>query len=65
MKFTIDVKDDGRGCGYAIMIPGLYNNVQPLTAGRSITMEFTPSTPGSYDITCSMSMIRYGTIVVE
>lgn len=65
VKFTIDVRDDGRGCGYAIMIPGLYNNAVPLTAGTPINMEFTPTTPGSYDITCSMGMINYGAIVVE
>lgn len=65
VKFTIDVKDDGRGCGYAIMIPGLYNNAIPLQAGVPITMEFTPTTPGSYSITCSMQMINFGTIVVE
>lgn len=65
VKFIIDVKDDGRGCGYAIMIPDLYDNAIPLSAGRSITMEFTPTTPGNYDITCSMQMIHYGTIVVE
>jgi len=65
VKFTIDVRDDGRGCGYAIMIRGLYNNAVPLTAGTPINMEFTPTTPGSYDITCSMGMINYGAIVVE
>lgn len=65
VKLTIDVKDDGRGCGYAIMIPGLYNNAVPLQAGQFITMEFTPTTKGSFDITCSMRMINYGTIVVE
>jgi len=47
------------------MIPGLYNNAVPLTAGTPINMEFTPTTPGSYDITCSMGMINYGAIVVE
>jgi len=65
VKFTIDVKDDGRGCGYAIMIPVLYNNAVPLEAGQPITMEFTPTAKGSYDITCSMGMINYGTITVE
>jgi len=65
VKFTIDVKDDGRSCGYAIMIPGLYNNAVPLQAGVPITMEFMPTTPGSYDITCGMGMINYGTIAVE
>jgi len=65
VKFVIDVKDSGRGCGYAIMIPGLYNQAIPLSAGQTITMEFTPTTRGNYDITCSMNMIRYGTILVE
>ena len=65
VKFNIDVKDDGRGCGYAIMIPGLYNNAVPLEAGVPIAMEFTPTTPGNFNITCSMGMINYGTIVVE
>ena len=63
--FVIDVKDSGQGCGYAIKIPGLYNNAEPLTAGKTITMEFTPTTPGSYDITCGMNMIRFGSIIVE
>jgi len=65
VKLAIDVKDDGRGCGYAIMIPGLYNNAIPLQAGQSVTMEFTPVTRGSFDITCGMRMINYGTIIVE
>ena len=65
VKFNIDVRDDGRGCGYAIMIPGLYNNAIALQAGQPITMEFTPTTKGSYEITCSMQMITYGTIIVE
>ncbi|MBU2028648.1 sulfite exporter TauE/SafE family protein [Patescibacteria group bacterium] len=65
VKFTINVEDSGQGCGYAIMVPGLYNNAVPLQAGQPITMEFTPTTRGSFDITCSMDMINYGTIVVE
>jgi sulfite exporter TauE/SafE/copper chaperone CopZ len=65
VKFSIDVKDDGIGCGYAIMIPGLYDNAVPLKAGQPIIMEFTPTTPGIYDITCGMEMIRFGSITVE
>lgn len=65
VKFTIDVKDSGQGCGYAVMISGLYNNAVPLQAGQPIVMEFTPTTKGSFNITCSMGMINYGTIVVE
>lgn len=65
VKIMIDVKDSGTGCGYAIMIPGLYDKAVPLEAGQSITLEFTPTTKGSYDLTCSMNMIRFGTITVE
>ncbi len=65
VKFTIDVKDDGRGCGYAITVPGLYDNIVPLVGGKKIVMQFKPTAPGKYDITCGMGMIRFGTIVVE
>lgn len=65
VKLTINVKDDGRGCGNAIKIPGLYNNTQQLSAGKTITMEFTPTSKGNYDITCGMNMIRFGSIQVN
>lgn len=64
-RLTIDVKDDGVGCGYAIMVPGLVNDPQPLKAGQPVTLEFTPTSSGNYDITCGMRMIRFGTITVE
>jgi sulfite exporter TauE/SafE/copper chaperone CopZ len=65
VSLQIDVRDSGAGCGNAIKIPGLYDNAQPLQAGSLITMEFTPTTPGSYSITCGMGMIRFGSITVE
>lgn len=65
VRLEVDVKDDGTGCGYAMMIPGLYSNATPIVAGQKIVIEFTPTTPGSYDITCSMNMIRFGSITVE
>lgn len=65
VRLEIDVRDNGAGCGYAIEIPSLYDNAKPLQAGVPIVMEFTPTTPGSYDITCSMNMIRFGSILVE
>jgi sulfite exporter TauE/SafE/copper chaperone CopZ/plastocyanin len=65
VKFAIDVKDSGSGCGYEIMIPGLYNNPIPLQTGQPINMEFTPTTKGVYNITCGMEMINYGAIIVE
>jgi len=65
VRFEIDVRDSGSGCGYAITIPGLYESIIPLKANVPIIMEFTPTAPGSYEITCSMYMINYGSIVVE
>ena len=65
VKLTINVKDDGTGCGNAIKIPGLYNNAKPLSAGNVISMEFTPTAPGNYNITCGMGMIHFGSITVE
>ncbi|MEK7080408.1 MAG: sulfite exporter TauE/SafE family protein [Patescibacteria group bacterium] len=64
VKLSIDVKDSGQGCGREIMISGLYNNAVALNAGGTINMEFTPSKPGEYDITCGMGMIRFGSIQV-
>jgi sulfite exporter TauE/SafE/plastocyanin domain-containing protein/copper chaperone CopZ len=65
VRFEIDVKDNGSGCGYAMTIPTLYDNIVPIKAGVPIVMEFTPTTAGLYNITCSMGMINFGTIVVE
>lgn len=65
VRLEIDVRDSGVGCGYAIVIPGLVDSPQTLSAGAPITMEFTPTTPGSYNITCSMGMIHYGSVIVE
>lgn len=65
VKLTIDVKDDGKGCGNAIKIPGLYENAQPLSAGNIISMEFTPKNSGNYNITCGMGMVRFGSIQVN
>lgn len=65
VQFQIDVRDDGTGCGSQIMIPGLYDSAETLTAGTKIEMNFVPTTPGTYDITCGMQMIRFGSITVE
>ena len=65
VRLEIDVKDSGTGCGYAMTIPGLYNQAVSIEAGTPIVMEFTPTKPGSYNITCSMNMITFGSITVE
>ncbi len=65
VRLEIDVRDSGTGCGYAITIPGLDSDIVPLKAGVPIVMEFTPTPPGSYEISCSMHMIHFGSIIVE
>jgi sulfite exporter TauE/SafE/plastocyanin domain-containing protein/copper chaperone CopZ len=65
VRLEIDVRDDGTGCGYAMTIPDLYDEIVPIKAGVPINIEFTPTTPGTYDITCSMHMIQFGSIIVE
>lgn len=65
VKLEIDVRDDGTGCAYAMTIPDLYDRVVPFRAGVPINIEFTPTTPGTYDILCSMHMIQFGSIIVE
>lgn len=58
VKYTIDVQENGSGCMSTIMVPGLYNNAQPLVAGQPIVMEFTPERTGEYKITCAMGIPR-------
>lgn len=65
VRFEIDVRDSGSGCGSAITIPDLAESVESLVAGVPIVFEFTPTAAGTYPITCGMNMIRFGSITVE
>ncbi|OGF24359.1 hypothetical protein A3H66_00635 [Candidatus Falkowbacteria bacterium RIFCSPLOWO2_02_FULL_45_21] len=64
VRYVINPTEDGVGCMYAIMVPGLYNDPIPLQANQQIVMNFTPSQPGEYPITCGMGVPR-GKIVVR
>jgi sulfite exporter TauE/SafE/copper chaperone CopZ len=64
VHYVIDVKENGAGCMSAITIQSLYNQVVPLVAGQPVVMDFTPTAPGSYLITCGMGIPR-GKIIVE
>lgn len=63
VRLEINAKEDGQGCMSTITIPGLYNQVQALRQGP-MTIEFTPTIVGSYDITCAMGVPR-GKVIVE
>jgi sulfite exporter TauE/SafE/copper chaperone CopZ len=58
VRLEIDVRDDGQGCMSTVTIPGLYDQVDLLTAGQPIVMEFTPTAIGDYPITCAMGVPR-------
>ena len=64
VRFDIEAKEDGQGCMGSIMIPGLDNTPQGFEKGKTTTLAFTPTKPGSYTITCAMGVPR-GTIIVE
>lgn len=58
VKFEIEARDDGQGCMGSVTIPNLTNKVEVFSKGQTTTFEFTPSTPGTYNITCAMGIPR-------
>lgn len=64
VRFEVDVRDNGYGCMSTIMVLGLYNQSQLLRKGQTIVMEFTPTSVGTYQITCAMGVPR-GVIIVQ
>lgn len=57
-RLEIEALEDGRGCMGSVTIPGLVDNVELLTAGKTASFEFTPSRAGLYNITCGMGAPR-------
>jgi len=64
VRLEVLAKEDGLGCMGSIKIQGLYENIQRFEAGKTVVMEFTPQTAGSYLITCAMN-VPHGTLKVE
>lgn len=58
VRFEIDAQEDGGGCMSYIKVSDLAEEPQLLEAGKKITMRFTPTEPGTYQITCGMGMVR-------
>ena len=63
-SLEIEVKDDGYGCMSSVTIPGLSDQVEFLEKGKTMTLNFTPTVKGDYQITCAMGVPR-GIITVE
>jgi uncharacterized protein len=64
VRLVVDSRDTASGCMSTIMVPGLWNRPEDLVKGRTIVMEFTPTKPGTYPITCAMGVPR-GVITVK
>lgn len=64
VRLEIEALDDGRGCMGSVTIPGLVDNVELLTAGKTTVFEFTPSRTGLFNLTCGMGAPR-ASIYVE
>jgi sulfite exporter TauE/SafE/plastocyanin domain-containing protein/copper chaperone CopZ len=58
VRFEINAQEDGGGCMSYIKVSNLAEEPQLLEAGKTITMQFTPTEPGTYQITCAMGMVR-------
>jgi len=55
-------REEVQGCSDTVLLPE-WGITQRLPAGEETAVEFTPSTPGEYEFTCGMHMMR-GSVVV-
>ncbi|MEK7073994.1 MAG: cupredoxin domain-containing protein, partial [Patescibacteria group bacterium] len=58
VRFEIDAKEDGQGCMGSVTIPTLTKKVEVFTKGEKTVFEFTPTSKGSFPITCAMGVPR-------
>lgn len=58
VRFEIAAKDNGQGCMGSVTIPNLTKKVEVFTKGETTTFEFTPTSAGTYNITCAMGIPR-------
>lgn len=58
VRFEIVAKEDGQGCMGSVTIPKLTRKVEVFSKGETTVFEFTPTSAGSYPITCAMGAPR-------
>ena len=58
VRFEIEAKDDGKGCMGSVTIPTLTKKVEIFTKGEKTVFEFTPTSKGTFNITCAMGVPR-------
>lgn len=64
VRLEVAATENGRGCMGSITIPQLDARVQTFVKGQTNIFEFTPTTPGNFDITCAMG-IPHAIITVQ
>ncbi len=64
VRFEIDAKEDGQGCMGSVTVPTLTKKVEVFSKGEKTIFEFTPTSKGSFPITCAMGVPR-GQIIVN
>lgn len=65
IRLKINVKESEYGCMSTVLLPGLSNRAQVLTAGRILTMDFTPTKTGTFTFICAMGVPHRGKVIVE
>lgn len=64
VRFEVKALENGQGCMGSLAIPGLTEQVAGFRAGESVVFEFTPTSSGTFPITCAMGVPR-GDITVN
>lgn len=60
LNFT---REETASCSEMVLFPD-FNKSAKLPTGETVTLEFTPDTPGEYDFQCQMGML-HGKLIVE
>jgi hypothetical protein len=64
VRLEVLATEDGIGCMGSLMVPDFSTQVEFFEKGKTSVIEFTPTTPGLYYITCGMG-IPHATITVN
>jgi len=56
-------RQETASCSEMVLFPD-FNKSAKLPSGETVSIEFTPETPGEYDFQCQMGMLR-GKLIVE
>lgn len=62
-RLEVLATEDGIGCMGSLMVPDFSNQVEFFEKDKTSIIEFTPSTPGLYYITCGMGIPHANLIV--